>query len=146
MTKHNNKVRKSLDEILLSTGADESLLELIKSGSRRRNLTEYKLAYAKEAPKQIERMPEFKELVTRRWTIAVILTVMVFITYYGFVLVVGMSKSTLSQKIGTVTTLGIPVAIAVIVISFILTVMYVLWANTRYDSMSAQILSKARGK
>lgn len=96
--------------------------------------------------KQIERMPEFKELVTRRWTMAVILTVMVFITYYGFVLVVGMSRTTLSQKIGTVTTLGIPVAIAVIVISFILTVMYVLWANTRYDSMSAQILSKARGK
>jgi len=48
-TSNNNKVRKSLDEILLSTVADESLLELIKSGSRQRNLTEYKLAYAKEA-------------------------------------------------------------------------------------------------
>jgi len=95
---------------------------------------------------QIEKMPEFKELVARRWTMAIILTVMVFITYYGFVLVVGLSRSTLSQKIGAVTTLGIPVAIAVIIISFILTLMYVLWANTRYDGMSAQILSKARSK
>ena len=44
-----DRLRKSLDEILLSTGANESLLELIKSVSRQRNLTEYKLAYAKEA-------------------------------------------------------------------------------------------------
>ena len=41
--------RKSLDEILLATGAKEQEIELIKSGSRRRTLTKYKLTYAREA-------------------------------------------------------------------------------------------------
>lgn len=93
---------------------------------------------------KIEDTREFKQLVSRRWTVAIILTILVFINYYGFVLVVGMSKATLAQKIGPVTTLGIPVAVAVIVISFILTAVYVLWANSRYDSMVSEILKKAR--
>jgi len=40
---------RSLDGILLSTGLTEEEYKLIKSGSRKRNLTEYKLNYAKEA-------------------------------------------------------------------------------------------------
>lgn len=96
--------------------------------------------------KNIDETPEFKNLVTRRWTVAIILTALVFFTYYGFVLVVGLSKATLAQKIGTVTTLGIPVAIAVIVISFILTAIYVIWANSTYDSLASSILKKVKGK
>lgn len=92
---------------------------------------------------KIEDTPEFKQMVNRRWTVAIILTILVFANYYGFVLVVGMSKATLAQKIGPVTTLGIPVAIAVIVLSFILTAVYVLWANSRYDSMASELLKKA---
>lgn len=40
---------KSLDEILLATGVTKEELQLIKSGSRRRNLTGYKVKYAREA-------------------------------------------------------------------------------------------------
>ena len=42
-------VRKSLDEIFLATGINEIEYELIKSGSRKRNLAGYKKRYAKEA-------------------------------------------------------------------------------------------------
>lgn len=94
----------------------------------------------------IEEMPAFKELVIRRWRIATILTILVFITYYGFILVVGLSKETLAQKIGVVTTLGIPVAIAVIVISFFLTLYYVIWANNKYDKMSKSIIEQFENK
>lgn len=45
------KSRKSLDDILLSTGANEQDFNLIKNGSRQRYLTGYKLAYAEEALK-----------------------------------------------------------------------------------------------
>lgn len=45
------KVVKSLDEILLATEVTEEEFKLIKSGSRRRNLTAYKLEYAKNALK-----------------------------------------------------------------------------------------------
>lgn len=94
----------------------------------------------------IEKMPEFKDLVVRRWTIASILTILVFITYYGFILIVGLSKETMAQKIGVVTTLGIPVAVAVIVISFFLTLFYVIWANNVYDSLSKSIINKSVNK
>ena len=96
--------------------------------------------------KNIDQTKEFKQLVTHRWTIAIILTALVFITYYGFILVVGISKATMAQKIGVVTTLGIPVAIAVIIISFFLTAFYVIWANSIYDSLAASILKKVKGK
>lgn len=96
--------------------------------------------------RSIEKMPEFKELVVRRWKIASILTILVFVTYYGFILIVGLSKPTLAQKIGVVTTLGIPVAVAVIVISFFLTLYYVIWANNVYDSLSKSIINKSVNK
>lgn len=92
--------------------------------------------------KNIDQTPEFRELVVRRWTVALVLTVLTFITYYGFIIIVGVSKETLAKKIGAVTTLGIPMAVAVIVISFLLTLVYVFWANSRYDSMASSILKK----
>lgn len=96
--------------------------------------------------KNIDQTKEFKQLVTRRWIVAIILTALVFITYYGFILVVGLSKATMAQKIGVVTTLGIPVAIAVIIISFFLTAYYVIWANSVYDSLASSILKKIKSK
>lgn len=96
--------------------------------------------------KNIDKLPEFKTLVNRRWLVATILTILVFITYYGFVLVIGLSKPTLAKKIGEVTTLGIPVAVAVIVISFLLTLYYVIWANSSYDSMASSIINKIERK
>ncbi len=91
---------------------------------------------------KIDEMPEFKSLVKRRWTIALILTFLTFVTYYGFILVLGYSKETLALKIGKVTTLGIPVAMLVIVISFILTLIYVVWANNTYDALVSKIINK----
>ena len=42
---------KDLDEILMATGVNEEEFKLIKGGARRRNLTGYKLKYAREALK-----------------------------------------------------------------------------------------------
>ncbi|OPZ75613.1 MAG: Transposase IS200 like protein [Firmicutes bacterium ADurb.Bin456] len=51
LEKEENFPRLSLDEVLLATGVNEQEFLLIKSGSRHRNLTAYKLAYAVEALK-----------------------------------------------------------------------------------------------
>lgn len=85
--------------------------------------------------RKIEESPEFKSLVASRWAVAGILTLLVFISYYGFILMVGYSKETLARKISEVTTLGIPAAVAVIIFSFVLTLVYVFWANSKYDTM-----------
>ncbi|BDG10355.1 DUF485 domain-containing protein [Anaeromyxobacter paludicola] len=76
---------------------------------------------------------EFKRLVAKRWTVSTALLAALFVTYYGFILLIANAKPAMSQKIGEVTTLAIPVGIAVIVIAFVLTAIYVAWANASYD-------------
>ena len=77
--------------------------------------------------------PDFRRLVTRRWTISLLLTAALFVAYYGFILLVALDKELLARKIGAVTTLGIPLAVAVIVVAWALTAIYVAWANRGYD-------------
>ena len=77
---------------------------------------------------------EFKSLVSKRWTVSIVLTALLFIIYYGYILLVAVNKPFLAQKVGDATTLGIPLGILVIVLSWVLTVIYVIWANTAYDS------------
>lgn len=92
-----------------------------------------------KSQESIEESREFKELVTTRWVVAGLLTLLVFITYYGFILMVGLSRETLARKIGEATTLGIPLAVLVIVVSFLLTIVYIAWANTGYDKRAASL-------
>lgn len=47
-TKRNIEPKKRLDEILFDQGMSQDVYELIKNGSRRRDLTEYKINYVKE--------------------------------------------------------------------------------------------------
>ncbi len=48
-------------------------------------------------------------------------------------LLIGANKAVLAQKVGEVTTLGIPVGIGVILFAWVLTAYYVMWANKSYD-------------
>lgn len=96
--------------------------------------------------KNIQKSLEFKNLVTSRWTVAIILTFLVFLIYYGFIILIGVSKETLAYRIGEVTTLGIPMAAGVIVSSFILTLVYVAWANSKYDIMVSSLVQKLQQK
>ncbi len=76
---------------------------------------------------------DFKHLVANRWSVSLVLLALLFVSYYGYVLLIGGNKAFLAQKIGEVTTLGIPVGIAVILFAWILTAYYVVWANKSYD-------------
>jgi len=88
--------------------------------------------------------PSFKHLVARRMTMSVVGLILLFITYYGYVIVIGASPATLAQKIGEYTTLGIPIGVAVIVIAFILTALYVVWANGSYDPEVERLKSELK--
>ena len=88
--------------------------------------------------------PEFKRLVTRRWRISLILTGCLFVLYYGYILLIATQKAFLSQRIGDATTIGIPIGAAVIAISWVLTALYVVWANRYYDAEVARLRSRLR--
>ncbi len=77
--------------------------------------------------------PDFKKMVATRWTVSLVLLALLFVTYYGYILLIASDKALMSTKIGTVTTLAIPVGVAVIVIAWFLTAFYVAWANKVYD-------------
>jgi uncharacterized membrane protein (DUF485 family) len=77
---------------------------------------------------------EFQQMVSKRWTISIVLTAALFVIYYGYIVLIAVDKTFMSKKIGEVTTLGIPLGVAVIILSWVLTAIYVSWGNTVYDT------------
>jgi uncharacterized membrane protein (DUF485 family) len=82
---------------------------------------------------------EFRRLVSTRWRVSLTLTVLLFLLYYGYIVLIAVDRAWLSRRIGSATTLGIPLGAAVIVGAWILTAAYVLWANRYYDTEAARL-------
>ncbi|MCX7760097.1 MAG: DUF485 domain-containing protein [Hydrogenothermaceae bacterium] len=86
---------------------------------------------------------DFQKLVSERNRVMIVLTVAELIVYFGFILLVAFNKEFLASKLGDgVITIGIPIGIGVIVVSFILTGIYVYIANRDYDELSEKIKKK----
>jgi uncharacterized membrane protein (DUF485 family) len=75
----------------------------------------------------------FNALVRKRWTVSVVLTVLLFASYYGYILVIAYGKEFLSQKVGEFTNWGIIFGVLCILFAWLLTLIYILWANSVYD-------------
>lgn len=88
--------------------------------------------------------PEFRRLVARRWRISLVLTACLFALYYGFILLIATQQEFLSRRIGETTTIGIPIGAAVIVLAWVLTALYVVWANRHWDSEVARLRGKVK--
>ena len=76
---------------------------------------------------------DFRHMLARRWRVSLVLTALLFVLYYGYIVLIAVNRELLSMKIGAVTTLGIPLGAAVIVGAWALTAAYVVWANRHYD-------------
>jgi uncharacterized membrane protein (DUF485 family) len=90
-------------------------------------------ARAHKSASEILESEDFKALVKKRWSVSLVLLTILFVTYYGYIVVIATNKALVTQKIGEVTTLAIPVGIAAIFIAWVLTAVYVAWANKSYD-------------
>ena len=89
---------------------------------------------------------EFKTLVAQKAKTSILLSLLLFACYYGFILLIGFNKAFLAQKVGETTTLGIPLGVAVIVAAWLLTVIYVVWANSSYDPEVKRLRAQLLGK
>jgi uncharacterized membrane protein (DUF485 family) len=87
--------------------------------------------------------PEFHHLVASRWRVSLALSALLFVLYYGYIILIAANRELLSRRVGEVTTLGIPLGAAVIVGAWLLTAIYVVWANRRYDTEAARLRRKA---
>ncbi|SHK17782.1 DUF485 domain-containing protein [Thermocrinis minervae] len=92
--------------------------------------------------KEILQSKEFEQLVSAKNTVAFTLTALELIVYFGFILLLAFNKQIFSIKIGESMPLGIPLGIGVIVISWILTGVYVYWSNKVYDQKVQEIKKK----
>lgn len=76
-------------------------------------------------------------LARARWHVALVLTATMLLAYFGFVGLVAFDKPLL----GTIVTEGLSVGIlagaGVITFAWLLTGVYVAWANHRYDALVA---------
>ena len=87
--------------------------------------------------------PDFKDLVARKNRISSILTVLTLIIYYGFILLIAFKRDLFASKTAGNVTLGVFLGIGVIIACFLLTGVYVRWANRNYDAMVDRLKQKA---
>ena len=73
-------------------------------------------------------------LAARRARVAGALTAAVMFVYFGFVLLIAYGKPLLATLLRPGLSLGIALGALVIVLSWVLTFVYVRWANRRYDA------------
>ncbi len=91
--------------------------------------------------------PEFMTLVSQKNTISWILTILELVLYFGFIALIAFNKPFLSQKLNemTATTIGIPIAVGTIALSWVFTGIYIYWANSKYDAMVKKVKERIGG-
>lgn len=93
----------------------------------------------------IRNEPLFQELVDKRTRFAWQLSAAMLVIYFGFIAVIAFAPKVLALPIGSsVTTVGIPVGLFVIVSAFVLTGIYVSRANSKFDPITRQIMEKVK--
>ena len=99
---------------------------------------------SQEIYKSIYENPKFKELTRQRTRFAVILSIMILVVYYSFILVVGFAPEWLAIPLseGMTTTIGVPIGVSIIVFSWLMTGVYIRRANKDFDRMNDEILEE----
>lgn len=83
--------------------------------------------------------PEFRALATEKTWVSIVLTLFVMGVYYGFIFLVAYEKAWLGSPLTERITVGIPIGVAVILLSWVGTGLYVWWANGRHDALVADL-------
>jgi uncharacterized membrane protein (DUF485 family) len=85
---------------------------------------------------------ELRALATRRWRIAIGLTGAMMIAYFGFLFVVAWAKPLAGALVSPGLSWGILLGVLVIVVAWVVTGVYVLWANSKYDVELARLRTR----
>ncbi len=80
-----------------------------------------------------------RALALTRWRVAAILTLLMIGVYFGFILLVAYRPAMLGGLVSDGLSLGILLGALVIVAAWVLTLIYVQWANRVYDPALAAL-------
>lgn len=97
-----------------------------------------------ELAAKIQENPRFKELVERRNRFAWPLAILVLVVYYTYILVIAFNPGVFGTPISqdSVITIGIPIGAGIILLSWVLTGIYVHRANTVFDDLTNKIIEE----
>ncbi|MDO8958862.1 MAG: DUF485 domain-containing protein [Rhodocyclaceae bacterium] len=100
---------------------------------------------AQETWERIRSNPKFQAFVNKRNNYSIVMSILMIITYYGYILLIAFDKPFLATKLGEgmVTSIGIPMGVGVILITIVLTWIYVRRANTEFDTEAEAIIKEA---
>ena len=92
--------------------------------------------------------PKYRELTVMRNAYGWVMTALIMICYFGYILLIAFNKEWLGTKLGAgmVTSIGIPMGVGVIVFTIVVTNIYVRRANTQFDAMKEALLNEAMKK
>ncbi|KQQ42337.1 hypothetical protein ASF61_22065 [Duganella sp. Leaf126] len=95
--------------------------------------------------RKIKADPNYHKLVKERSRFGWILTALMMVVYYGYILLIAFDKELLASKTGDgVMTWGMPIGLFVIVFTVIITGIYVRRANSEYDDLTASIAARVK--
>jgi uncharacterized membrane protein (DUF485 family) len=75
-----------------------------------------------------------KAVSAARWRVALSLTIIMMVVYFGFILLVAFHKPLLGTEVVPGLSLGMLLGALVIVVAWVVTLVYVRWANRHYDA------------
>ena len=89
--------------------------------------------------------PNYQKLVRERSRFGWTLTWLMMIVYYGYILLLAFNKELLSRRLGEgVMTWAMPVGLAVIIFTVLITGIYVRRANSEYDALTEAIKARVQ--
>jgi uncharacterized membrane protein (DUF485 family) len=100
--------------------------------------------YVNTSARDVLDSDDFRHLVARRWRLSLLLTGLLFVLYYGYIILIATNPQLLSRRVAASTTVGIYLAAAVIAGAWVLTAVYVVWANRYYDPEVARLRGRVR--
>ncbi|PKO36598.1 MAG: DUF485 domain-containing protein [Betaproteobacteria bacterium HGW-Betaproteobacteria-6] len=94
---------------------------------------------------RIRSNPKFAEMVGKRTRFAIILSLVVLVPYYTFMMITAFNPALLGQPIseGSIITLGWPLGVVLVVGSWLTTGIYISRANGEFDTLNEQILRES---
>lgn len=99
---------------------------------------------AHEIYARIRKNPKFHQLVKTRTRFAVVLSIIVCVIFYGFVLLVAFDPELIGKRLGSsYITIGIAAGLFQFIFFWLLIWWYVYRANGEFDRLNEEIISEA---
>jgi len=94
---------------------------------------------------RIQKNPKFFEFVRMRNNYSYVLSALMLIAYFGYILLIAFDKQLLATKMaaGATMSIGIPMGVGVLVFTIVITAIYVRRANSEFDAIKDEIVKEA---